>query len=46
MQDQECKTKKHLELSLGKAPQLTCALADAAAPRVNAPLPSPVVTYP
>jgi hypothetical protein len=46
MQDQECKTRKHLELALGKAPLLTCALADAAAPRVSAPLPAPVVTYP
>jgi hypothetical protein len=46
MQDQECKTKQHLEASLGKAPQLTCPLADPAAPRVNAPMPSPVVAYP
>ena len=46
MQDQECKTKKHLEMSLGKAPLLTCALADPAAPRVSASMPSPVVSYP
>jgi hypothetical protein len=31
---------------MGQAPLLTCTLADPAAPRVNAPLPSPVVAYP
>ena len=46
MQDQECKAKKHLEMALGKAPALTCSLADPAAPRVSTPLPSPVVAYP
>ncbi len=46
MQDQECKTRQHLEAALGKAPALACPLADPAAPRVTAPLPSPVVPYP
>lgn len=38
MQDQECKTIKHLEAATGKTPALTCALSDPAGPRVNAPL--------
>jgi len=39
MQDQECKARVHLEEALGRTPQLDCALADPAAPRVTAPLP-------
>ncbi|MBZ0231823.1 MAG: hypothetical protein K8M05_05690 [Deltaproteobacteria bacterium] len=46
MQDQECKTKQHLETALGKAPALSCPLADPAAPRVTVPLPSPIAAYP
>ncbi len=46
MQDQECKTKKHLAAALGKDPALTCALADPAAPRVEAPIKPPLVAYP
>jgi len=38
MQDQACKARVHLEAALGKAPRLTCALTDATAPRITAPL--------